>query len=265
MTMPPSALQPILAAPLMQEGIRHAFFTRQGGASSGIYASLNGGQGSDDHPAAVATNRERMAGFMGVTPDHLLSCWQIHSADVVSVTKPWTRDQRPKADGMVTNRPGLCLAIATADCGPVLFADPKARVIGACHSGWKGALTGILEATLDGMEALGARRADIHAVLGPTISARAYEVGPEFVARFIDTNPDFAVFFTPSTKAGHAMFDLPALIGHRLQLAQVGSFTNLDRCTYGEPELFFSYRRTTHASEPDYGRLMAAIALTENR
>ncbi len=262
MTMHPSALQPILAAPLMQEGIRHAFFTRQGGASSGIYASLNGGQGSDDHPAAVAANRERMAGFMGVTPDHLLSCWQIHSADVVSVTKPWTRDQRPKADGMVTNRPGLCLAVATADCGPVLFADPKARVIGACHSGWKGAFTGILEATLDGMEALGARRADIHAVLGPTISARAYEVGPEFVARFIDTNPDFAVFFTPSTKAGHAMFDLPALIGHRLQLAQVGSFTNLDRCTYGEPELFFSYRRTTHASEPDYGRLMAAIALT---
>jgi YfiH family protein len=262
MTMPPSALQPILAAPLMQEGIRHAFFTRQGGASGGIYASLNGGQGSDDDPAAVAINRDRMAGFMGVPSGHLLSCWQIHSADVVSVTTPWTRDQRPKADGMVTNRPGLCLAIATADCGPVLFADTRAKVIGACHSGWKGAFTGILEATLDGMEALGAKRADIHAVLGPTISARAYEVGPEFVARFIDTHPDFAAFFIPSTKAGHAMFDLPAFIGHRLQLAQVGSFTNLDRCTYGEPELFFSYRRTTHAREPDYGRLMAAIALT---
>ena len=194
--------------------------------------------------------------------DHLLSCWQIHSADVVTVTSPWSRDQRPKADGMVTNRSGLCLAIATADCGPVLFADFEARVIGACHSGWKGAFTGIMEATLDGMEALGAKRARIHAVLGPTISARAYEVGPEFVARFLDTNPAFAAFFTPSPKDGHHMFDLPAFIGHRMQRAEVGSFTNLDRCTYGEPELFYSFRRTTHRNEPDYGRLMAAIALT---
>jgi len=257
-----TSLQPILAAPLMLDGINHAFFTRQGGASDGIYASLNGGQGSHDDPAAVAVNRERMAGFMGVPSDHLLSCWQIHSADVVTVTSPWSRDQRPKADGMVTNRSGLCLAIATADCGPVLFADFEARVIGACHSGWKGAFTGILEATLDGMEALGAKRARIHAVLGPTISARAYEVGPEFVARFLDTNPAFAAFFTPSPKDGHHMFDLPAFIGHRMQRAEVGSFTNLDRCTYGEPELFYSFRRTTHRNEPDYGRLMAAIALT---
>jgi YfiH family protein len=257
-----TSLQPILAAPLMLDGINHAFFTRQGGASNGIYASLNGGQGSHDDPAAVAVNRERMAGFMGVPSDHLLSCYQIHSADVVTVTTPWSRDQRPKADGMVTNRSGLCLAIATADCGPVLFADFEARVIGACHSGWKGALTGILEATLDGMEALGAKRARIHAVLGPTISARAYEVGPEFVARFLDTNPAFAAFFTPSPKDGHHMFDLPAFIGHRMQRAEVGSFTNLDRCTYGEPELFYSFRRTTHRNEPDYGRLMAAIALT---
>ena len=256
-----TSLQPILASSLMLDGINHAFFTRQGGASNGIYASLNGGQGSQDDPAAVAVNRERMAGFMGVPTDHLLSCWQIHSADVVTVTTPWTRDQRPKADGMVTNRSGLCLAIATADCGPVLFADQEAQVIGACHSGWKGALTGILEATLDGMEALGAKRARIHAVLGPTISARAYEVGPEFAARFIGANPAFAAFFTPSPKEGHHMFDLPAFIGHRLQQAEVGSFTNLDRCTYGEPELFYSYRRTTHHNEPDYGRLMATIAL----
>ena len=256
-----TSLQPIRASSLMLDGINHAFFTRQGGASNGIYASLNGGQGSQDDPAAVAVNRERMAGFMGVPTDHLLSCWQIHSADVVTVTTPWTRDQRPKADGMVTNRSGLCLAIATADCGPVLFADQEAQVIGACHSGWKGALTGILEATLDGMEALGAKRARIHAVLGPTISARAYEVGPEFAARFIRANPAFAAFFTPSPKEGHHMFDLPAFIGHRLQQAEVGSFTNLDRCTYGEPELFYSYRRTTHHNEPDYGRLMATIAL----
>ena len=256
-----TSLQPIRASSLMLDGINHAFFTRQGGASNGIYASLNGGQGSHDDPAAVAVNRERMAGFMGVPTGHLLSCWQIHSADVVTVTTPWTRDQRPKADGMVTNRSGLCLAIATADCGPVLFADQEAQVIGACHSGWKGALTGILEATLDGMEALGAKRARIHAVLGPTISARAYEVGPEFAARFIRANPAFAAFFTPSPKEGHQMFDLPAFIGHRLQQAEVGSFTNLDRCTYGEPELFYSYRRTTHHNEPDYGRLMATIAL----
>ncbi len=260
-TVPLPNLQPVLAEPLQLKGIRHAFFTRQGGASQGIYASLNGGQGSDDDPVAVASNRERMAGFMGVPSDRLLSCWQIHSADVVTVTTPWTRDQRPKADGMVTDRPGLCLAIATADCGPVLFADAQARVIGACHSGWKGAFTGILEATLEGMEALGAKRDRIHAVLGPTISARAYEVGPEFVARFIDDNPAFAAFFTPSIKSGHHMFDLPSFIGHRLDNAQIGSFTNLDRCTYGEPELFYSYRRTTHRNEPDYGRLMAAIAL----
>jgi YfiH family protein len=254
-------LAPLTAPTLTLPGIRHAFFTRQGGASTGIYASLNGGQGSHDDPEAVAFNRQRMADHMGVDPDHLLSCWQIHSADVVTVTTAWTRDQRPKADGMVTNRTGVSLAIATADCGPVLFADAEARVIGGCHSGWKGAFTGILEATVAAMEALGARRSAIHAVLGPTISRRAYEVGPEFFTRFIDENPDFARFFIPSNRDGHHMFDLPAFIGFRLGATGIASFTNLDRCTYHEADLFYSYRRTVHHNEPDYGRLMSAIAL----
>lgn len=262
MTQTSPALAPILAPTLAMHGIRHAFFTRQGGASNGIYASLNGGQGSDDEAEAVAENRRRMAAYLDLAPDQLLSCWQIHSPDVVTVSEGWSRDQRPKADGMVTNQPHLGLAIATADCGPVLFADARAKVIGACHAGWKGAFGGVLETTLEAMQALGAERSAIHAVLGPTISARAYEVGPEFLARFMAESPAYAEFFTASTKPDHVMFDLPAFIGRRLEQAGIASFTNLDRCTYGEPDLFYSYRRTVHRSEPDYGRLMSVITLT---
>lgn len=257
--MPSPLHSPWLEAP----PLRHAFFTRQGGVSQGLYASLNGGQGSDDDAEAVRQNRAAMARWLEVEPAHFLSLWQIHSADCITVTKPWPKDERPKADGMATNRPGLALAIATADCGPVLFADAKNAVIGACHAGWKGALTGVLESTLTAMEQLGAERAHIHAVLGPTISAKAYEVGPEFFARFIEHDPAYARFFVSSTRTHHFMFDLPALIGHRLTTAGVGQFENLDRCTYSEPDLFYSYRRTTHMQEPDYGRLMSAITLTE--
>ncbi len=242
-------------------GIRHAFFTRQGGVSEGIYASLNGGLGSSDDPAHVAENRRRMTARLGVAPDALASLYQVHSPDVLVVERAWAQGERPKADGMVTNRPGLALGIATADCGPVLFADAQAGVVGGAHAGWKGAFTGALETTLARMEALGARRERIVAVLGPMISAAAYEVGPEFVARFTDSDPAHARYFAPSAREGHAMFDLPAFIGARLAAAGVGSFTNLNLCTYADPERFYSYRRTTHRKEPDYGRLISAIAL----
>lgn len=243
-------------------GLRHAFFTRQGGVSEGIYASLNGGLGSSDDPAHVAENRRRMAEQLALPPEALVSIHQVHSPDVVVVEHPWGREARPHADGMVTARPGLILGITTADCGPVLFGDPEAGVAGACHAGWRGALTGVLEATLEAMEALGARRDRIVAVLGPTIGPNAYEVGAEFVTQFWDKDPAYERFFGPSARQGHAMFDLPAFIGARLTAAGVGEFANLALCTYSDEERFFSYRRTTHRGEPDYGRLISAIALT---
>lgn len=248
---------PDLAA---EPGIRHAFFTRQGGVSTGIYASLNGGLGSSDDPAAIAENRARMARHLAVAPENLVSLYQVHSAEVAVVGGPW-QGERPKADAMVTTAPGVALGVSSADCGPILFADAEAGVIGAAHSGWKGAFTGIVASTVTAMEKLGARRERILAVLGPTISARAYEVGPEFVERFKSGNPTYARFFTASERAAHAMFDLPAFIALRAQEAGIGRFVDLALCTYGDEERFFSYRRTTHRAEPDYGRLISAITL----
>ena len=242
--------------------VRHAFFTREGGVSSGIYRSLNGGIGSADDPAAVAENRRRMTDHFGFAPEALLSLYQVHSADIVVAERPWGRSERPRADGMVTRVPGLALGISSADCGPVLFADAHARVVGAAHAGWRGALAGVLEATIARMEDLGAERDRIVAVLGPTISRQAYEVGPELVARFCDADPDNARFFHPAERNGHAMFDLPGYIGARLAAAQVGEFADLGHCTYAEESRFFSYRRATHRGEPDYGRLISAIAIT---
>ena len=239
-------------------GIRHAFFTRQGGVSQGIYASLNGGVGSSDDPGHVAENRRRMTARLGVAPDALASLYQVHSADVVTVERAWAQGERPKADGMVTNRPGLALGIATADCGPVLFADPHAGVIGAAHAGWRGAVTGVLEATLEAMERLGARRSKIVAVLGPTIGQAAYEVGPDFAARFGEEGQRF---FRPGERPDHPMFDLPGFIGARLEAAGIGEFADLGLCTYSDEDQFFSYRRTTHRGEADYGRLISAITL----
>jgi YfiH family protein len=242
--------------------IRHAFFTREGGVSEGIYASLNGGLGSADDPALVAENRARMARQVGVAPDGLVSLHQIHSPDAILVEAPW-RAERPRADGMATNRPDIALAIATADCGPVLFADPEGGVIGACHAGWKGALFGVLEATIARMEELGAARARIVAVLGPTIGGDNYEVGPDFLARFAEADPDNARFFRPSPgRADHSLFDLPAYIVARLGKLGLGEVANLDLCTYADEARFYSYRRTTHRREPDYGRLIAAISLS---
>ena len=252
---------PVTVAELDLPGIRHAFFTRAGGVSEGIYAGLNGGLGSHDSAAAVRENRRRMAEHLGVGPERLLNLWQVHSPDVVVVEGPWTGD-RTKADGLVTRTPGLAIGAASADCGPVLFADGAAGVIGACHSGWKGAFTGVLGNTLDAMESLGARRDRIVAVLGPTISRNAYEVGPEFMARFEERDPALLRFFAPSERPGHAMFDLPAFIGEELSRAGVGLFVDTGLCTYADETRFFSYRRTTHRREPDYGRLISAIVLS---
>ncbi|MBJ6124746.1 peptidoglycan editing factor PgeF [Microvirga splendida] len=244
-----------------QPSIRHAFFTREGGVSEGIYASLNGGVGSSDDPEKVRENRRRMSETLAVAPEALISVYQVHSPDAVTVEGPW-QGERPKADAMVTSVPGLALGITTADCGPVLFSDPEARVIGAAHAGWRGAVTGVLEATVEAMERLGARRGNIVAVLGPTISQKAYEVGPDFIERFNKEVPGHERFLKSAERPGHAMFDLPGFIGARLEAAGIGAFTDLGLCTYSDEERFYSYRRTTHRQEPDYGRLISAIALT---
>jgi polyphenol oxidase len=241
--------------------VRHAFFTRRGGVSEGVYASLNGGLGSSDDPARVRENRRRMAAQLGFPAEALVSVHQVHSPEAIVVEEPFPAP-RPRADGMATRRPGLALAITTADCGPVLFADPEAGVVGACHAGWRGALSGILEATLRAMEELCARRQRTIAVLGPTIGPAAYEVGPEFAAQFTRDAEANMRFFRPGERTGHAMFDLPGYIGARLVAAGVGEYVDLGLCTYSDEERFFSYRRATHRGEPDYGRLIAAIALT---
>jgi polyphenol oxidase len=250
-----------LDSPLLSAipGLRHAFFTREGGVSDGVYARLNGGLGSNDDPVKVAENRRRMADAMGVSPGHFVNVHQVHSPDAVVVTEPW-RGQRPKADALVTRAEGLAIAITTADCGPVLFVDPNARVIGAAHAGWKGALTGVLEATVAAMEGLGADRSGIVAAIGPMIRQQSYEVGNEFVTRFIDADADNAVFFMPASREGHAMFDLAGFIRGRLEAAGVLMIDDLGVDTYSD-ERCFSYRRSVHLSEPDYGRHVHAIAL----
>ena len=255
--------RPLASLNLQSRGLAHGFFTREGGVSQGLYASLNGGLGSSDDPAAVVENRARMAIFLGVEPSKLLSLYQIHSADCVTVTEAWPLDQRPRADAMVTNMPGVALGIGTADCGPILFADSDARVIGAAHAGWKGAFYGVIESTIDAMEKLGASRTRIVAVLGPTISQSAYEVGPEFRATFLATDAQSHRFFTPVNESGKCRFDLPAYIVDRLSKARVGTVENLALCTYADEARFFSYRRATHRKEADYGRLIAAISLSD--
>lgn len=238
---------------------RHGFFTRKGGASSGIFSGLNCGPGSSDLAEAVSINRTRVADAMGIAPDALVTVHQVHSPDVVTVTGPAAGD-RPRADAMVTATPGLGLGILTADCQPVLFADASAGVIGAAHAGWRGTFDGVLEATVDAMEALGATRTNISAVIGPTISQSAYEVGPEFFETFTDDNRDNARFFINGVN-GRFLFDLPAFGLARLRAAGVGHAEWTRHCTYRDPERFFSYRRTTHAGEADYGRLISVIRL----
>jgi YfiH family protein len=243
-------------------GIRHGFFTRAGGVSQGIYASLNGGVGSDDEPDKVAENRARMAASLGVMPDRLVTPYQIHSPDVVVAGEPWTRETRPRADAVVTKTPQLAIGVSTADGGPLLFADADARVIGAAHAGWRGAFTGVIESTVAAMEKLGAARGRIVAALGPTISQPNYEVGPEFVTRFVTADAGNTRFFKESGRAGHALFDLNGYIAGRTQQAGIVNYVDLGLCTYAEPGRFYSFRRATHLSEPDYGRHINAIAMS---
>jgi polyphenol oxidase len=243
-------------------GIRHAFFTRSGGVSQGVYASLNGGVGSGDGPEKVTENRARMAAALGVSADRLITPFQIHSPDVVVAQKPWTRDDRPRADAVVTQVPQLAIGVSTADCGPVLFADSDAGVIGAAHAGWRGALSGVIEATVAAMERLGAKRTRIAAALGPTIRQANYEVGPEFIEGFLAADPANSRYFKPSQREEHAMFDLCGYIAQRVEQSGLKQFEDLGLCTYDEPERFFSFRRSTHRAEPDYGRHINAIALS---
>ena len=240
-------------------GIKHGYFTRAGGVSAGIYEGLNIGTGSRDDPDNVRENRRRVARWMGVEPQLLLTAYQVHSPDVLVVRGAF-EGERPRADALVTDTPRVALGVSTADCGPVLFADAEARVIGAAHAGWKGALSGVLENTISAMEELGARRDRIIAVLGPSISPGNYEVGPEFMERFVADDRGNEHYFAPSPNTGHAMFDLNRYTVDRLDRAGVRA-QKLDRCTYAEEALFFSYRRTTHRNEPDYGRQISAIVL----
>lgn len=245
-------------------GIHHAFFTREGGVSDGVYTSLNGGVGSNDRPDWVAENRVRMATALSVAPGRLITAYQIHSPDVVVADAPWSESERPRADGIVTRIPGLAIGISTADCGPVLLADNDARVIGAAHAGWRGALTGILESTLAAMEKLGAERGRVIAALGPMIRQSNYEVGADFVERFIAADRDNSRYFLPAERAGHAQFDLPGYIAARLTRSGVSKVEDLGYCTYADARRFFSYRRATHRAEPDYGRHINAIALASS-
>lgn len=238
--------------------LRHGFFTRRGGASSGIFAGLNCGTGSSDQSEIVAINRNRVAAAMTVPPTHLQGVHQVHSADVVNVSAPQT--QKHRADGIVTDQKGLALSVLTADCQPVLFADHAAGVIGAAHAGWRGALDGILEATIDAMVTIGAARDQIHAVIGPSISQRAYEVGPEFLETFLATDDGYARFFAQGN-GDRMLFDLPGFGLHRLREAGISSAEWTRHCTYSDPERFYSYRRATHHKEADYGRLIAVICL----
>jgi hypothetical protein len=238
--------------------LRHGFFTRRGGASSGIFSGLNCGQGSSDLAEIVSINRARVAGAMDVPPDHLQSVHQVHSADVVVVDAPL--ETRPRADAMVTAQPGIALAILTADCQPVLFADPDAGVIGAAHAGWRGALDGVLGQTVEAMIRLGAVRGNIRAVIGPSISQPAYEVDAAFAETFVAADPDHAQFFAPGAP-GKAQFDLTGFGLSQLRAAGVGHAEWTGHCTYRDEDRFYSYRRTTHRGEADYGRLIASIRL----
>lgn len=237
---------------------RHGFFTRRGGASSGVFAGLNCGQGSSDQSEIVQINRDRVAGAIGVPQSHLAGVHQVHSADVVTVSAPL--DTKPRADAIVTATPGIALSILTADCQPVLFADHAAGVIGAAHAGWRGALDGVLEATVDAMEDLGATRGNITAVIGPCISQASYEVGPEFFESFLAEEAGYERFFTQG-RGDRFLFDLPGFGLHRLRAAGVGHAEWTRHCTYSDPERFYSYRRSTHAKEADYGRLISVITL----
>lgn len=242
-------------------GIRHGFFNRVGGVSKGVYRGLNVGLNSFDSREDVAENRRRVADHLGLGAERLVSPLQVHGIKVTTLTSPWPDGQRPEADAVVTTASGVAIGVVTADCAPVLLAEPRAGVIGATHAGWRGALEGVLPATLAAMQSLGADPASVTAVVGPTISQRHYEVGADFRTRFLAADPAFDSFFMAGARAGHFQFDLPGFVVSRLTAIGVGSVVDLSLCTYEDEDWFYSYRRATHRSEADYGRQISAIAL----
>ena len=242
-------------------GVRHAFFTRRGGVSGGLFASLNCGFGSRDAPGDVARNRAIAASRLGVAADRLVSCHQVHGTTAITVETAWRREENPRADAMVTTIPGIALGVLAADCAPVLFADPEARIIGAAHGGWRGALAGVMEATVAAMTRLGARPERIRAGIGPCIAQPSYEVGAEFHQIFTASDPDNRRFFQPASRSGHFLFDLPCYIADRLSRLGLAAVERTPHDTAAEEEHFFSYRRAWLRGESDYGRGLAAIAL----
>ncbi len=243
-------------------GVAHGFFTRQGGVSTGIFASLNCGPGSGDELANVTENRARVAEILGAKPTHLLTVSQRHSAAAVTAKAPWSGGKVPEADAIVTATPGLAIGVLTADCAPVLLCDGEARVIGAAHAGWRGALSGIIEATVKAMQKLGAKPERTVAAIGPAISQKAYEVGADYRDKFVAEEPQSAPFFAIDEGSGEPHFDLPGYVAERLKRAGVGTITDLGVCTYCEESRLFSYRRSQHHGETDYGRQISAILLT---
>ena len=258
--MPP---EPLHSRTLDAPGIRHGFFGRKGGVSEGLYDSLNCGFGSKDARAAVAENRARAAAALGGKPDMLVTGYQVHSPDVVHVETPWLPGDAPKVDGLVATKPGIVLGVLAADCAPVLFADPIAKIVGAAHAGWRGAVGGVLDATVDAMVRLGARVSSIRAAVGPCIGKDSYEVGSEFPAPFLTENPANRDFFRPAKRENHFMFNLTGYVGRRLERLGLGAVERLERDTCAEADSFFSYRRSCLKSEPDFGRGLSAITLVE--
>jgi len=253
----PALTSPLLDLPVIQ----HAFFTRQGGVSTGIYAGLNVGRGSADEPADVAENRRRAAAHFGLEPQALSTCYQIHSATALSADRGWG-DERPQGDAVVTATPHLICGALAADCAPILLADPSARIVASAHAGWKGALGGIAEATVARMIEMGAAPDRIVAVVGPCIGPASYEVGEEFEARFLEVSPDHQAFFQPGKSVDKRQFDLPGFVLSRLKLAGIQACDWIGRDTCAEPDNFYSNRRAFQNGEPDFGRLLSAICLT---
>ena len=243
-------------------GISHGFFTRQGGVSAGIYGALNCGLGSRDDPALVRENRARVARALGAPREEVMTLYQIHSATALVIDAPFPAGEVPRADALVTRTPGLVIGAMAAVCTPVLFADPSARVVAAAHAGWRGALGGILESTIEAMVGIGADKSQIRAAIGPCINQAAYEVGPEFEAEFLRLGPENGRFFARNTTSARSYFDLPGYVEHRLSRAGLGTVERRSLCSYDNESLFFSYRRATHRKEPDYGRQISAIVLT---
>lgn len=253
-------VRPIRVAAL--SGLPHGFLGREGGVSKGIHAGLNVGLGSDDDRAAIRENRRRAV--EAVAPGYqLVTLHQVHSPDAVAVTAPFPDDARPYADALVTDRAGLLLGILTADCVPVLLADARAAVVGAAHAGWKGALSGVTDSAIAGMEGLGANRANIVAAIGPCIARASYEVDEAFVRRFAEDDPGNERFFADGRRPGHAQFDIEAYVAYRLAAAGIGQVIALGEDSYAQPDRFFSFRRATHRGEPGYGRQISLIGLPE--